>query len=62
MGVDLEVKCDTARDQRRWYIDGYARHFFTSRDDAEAALALAAQIAGNAEREICNIIRDALPR
>jgi hypothetical protein len=59
----MEIKRDTARfDNRQWYVDGYARHFFTSKEDAEAALALANQISANAQQEICNTIREALPR
>ncbi len=59
----MEIKRDTARfDKRQWYVDGYAQHWFTTKEDAEAALALAGQVAGNREHEICNTIRDALPR
>lgn len=59
----MEIKHDAARfHSRRWYVDGYAQHYFTTQEDAEAALALASQVAGNAEREICNTIREALPR
>jgi hypothetical protein len=61
--MDNEIKRDTARfDGRQWYVDGYASHFFTSREDAEAALALARQVKRNAESELCNEIRNRLPR
>lgn len=61
--MELVVKRDTARfDRRQWYIDGYARWFFTSEEDARDALSLARQISSNAEQDICNQIREALPR
>lgn len=59
----MEIKFDGARfADRRWYVDGYASHFFTSKEDAEAAVRLANQIAENEKLEICNAIRETLPR
>jgi hypothetical protein len=59
----MEIKRDTAVFSRRqWYIDGYAQHWFSTEEDAKAALALAGQIVENEKREICNTIREALPR
>ncbi len=58
-----EIKRDTARfDNRQFYVDGYAMHWFSTKDDAEAALSLANQVAENEKREVCNAIREALPR
>lgn len=57
-----EIKRDTARfDSRQWYVDGYARHFFTSEQDAKAALDLAQQVALNERRDLCSRIREMLP-
>lgn len=57
----LEAKIDTARfDRRRWYVDGYAGHWFTSQEDAEAAAALAEQVARNARSAMADRIRAAL--
>lgn len=59
----MDIKRDTARfDSRQWYVDGYASHWFTSEQDAKAALALAHQISANDQHEICNQIRNLLPR
>jgi hypothetical protein len=58
----MEVKRDTARfDRRQWYVDGYALHWFTTEEDAKAAIALAGQVANNERNELANKIRDALP-
>lgn len=58
----LEVKRDTAVFSRRqWYIDGYALHWFSTEDDAKAALALARQYGRNERNELARQIRDMLP-
>jgi hypothetical protein len=60
--MEHEIKFDGSRfADRRYYVDGYAQHYFTTHEDAEAALALASQIATNAKRELCSTIREALP-
>lgn len=48
-----EIKRDTARfDRRQWYVDGYARHWFSTEEDAKAAVALAQQYAVNEKNEM----------
>lgn len=54
----LEAKFDGGRfDKRRWYVDGYADHWFTTEEDAKAAIGLAGQIEVNAKRELGDEIR-----
>lgn len=57
-----EIKRDTARfDRRQWYVDGYASHWFSTKEDAEAAVMLARQYARNERNELAEKIRDFLP-
>lgn len=57
----LEVKRDTARfDRRQYYVDGYASHFFSTEEDAKAAVALAEQLARNERNDLAARVRDAL--
>lgn len=57
----MEAKLDTAVfGPRRWYVDGYARHQFSTKEDADAAIALAGQIASNERGELASQVRDAL--
>lgn len=59
--MTLEAKIDTGRfDARRWYVDGYARHWFTTKEDAEAAIGLAGQISSNERDELAANVRSAL--
>lgn len=59
----LEPKFDGARfDARRWYVDGYAMHWFTSKEDAQAAIGLAGQVEINARREMSVELQSALDR
>ena len=49
----MEAKFDGGRfDARRWYVDGYAMHWFSTKEDAEAAIGLAGQVAVNECREM----------
>ena len=58
----LEAKFDGGRfADRRWHVDGYALHWFTSKEDAEAAIGLAGQVALNAQRELGCKIEAVLP-
>lgn len=60
---DNDIKRDTGRfDRRQWFVDGYAQHWFTTREDAEAAWALAKQVSLNAEREMAIGIREYLEK
>lgn len=59
----LEAKIDTGRfDKRRWYVEGYALHRFTTEEDAKAAIGLAGQIEINAKRELGGEIRRAIDK
>jgi hypothetical protein len=61
MTAMLEAKIDTARfDSRRWYVDGYASHWFTTKEDAEAAIGLANQVSRNDREELAGAVRQAL--
>jgi hypothetical protein len=61
-GLDLlKAERDTARfDPRQWYVAGYGRFWFTSKEDAEAAIALAKAAAGNERRAVAQHIQDAV--
>lgn len=55
------IRRDTARfDDRQWYVDGYASHWFSTEKDAEAALSLARQVARNERAELGRDIQDAI--
>lgn len=57
----LEAKLDGGRfAERRWYVDGYGSHYFTTKEDADAAIRLSYQVATNARREILSGIEDKL--
>ncbi len=58
---EAEIKSDTVRvTGPRWYVDGYASHLFTTKEDAEAARALALQHARNERNNIAQRVRDAI--
>jgi hypothetical protein len=57
----LEIKRDTAVfGPRQWYVDGYEMHWFTTREDAVTAVALAGQYAEHKVNELADKIREAL--
>lgn len=57
-----EPKFDGGRfDARRWYVDGYGRFWFSTKEDAEAAVDLAKAVSLNAERKLAQKIQDILP-
>lgn len=59
-----EIKIDTGRfADRRWYIEGGPGHigtmpWFSTKEDAEAALSLAGMMINDAKRELCMDIKD----
>jgi hypothetical protein len=58
---EAEIKSDTGRVAGpRWYVDGYASHLFTTREDAEAARALALQHARNERNDLAARVRNAI--
>lgn len=58
----LKAEIDTAVfSNRRWYVAGYGRFWFTSKEDAEAAIALAAAHAQAERRRVSQAIRELLP-
>jgi hypothetical protein len=62
VGELLKAEFDGARfDARRWCVAGYGAFWFTSEEDAKAAISLA-QAHGQAERRrVSRHIRDLLP-
>lgn len=61
-GLDLlKPEIDTAVfGARRWYVAGYGRFWFTSEEDAKAAIDLARAAAGNERRAVAQHLRDTL--
>lgn len=57
----LKAEIETARiDSRRWYVAGYGRFWFTSKEDAEAAIGLAQAAASSERSAVAQRIRDAV--
>lgn len=62
--MDMTIKRDTARfDTRQWYIDGGpghagARPWFSTKEDAEAALSLAGMMVADAKQEFAIEVKD----
>lgn len=48
-------------DDRRWFVAGYGRFYFSTKADAEAAIQLAHACAIGERRRVCQDIRDKLP-
>lgn len=61
-GLDLlKAERDTAVfSDRQWYVAGYGRFWFTSKEDAEAAIGLAKAAAGNERYAVAQRIRNAV--
>lgn len=57
----LTAEIDTAVfSERRWYVAGFGRFWFTSKEDAEAAIGLARAAAANASKVAAHKISNAL--
>ena len=61
-GMDLlKAEIDTAVfSDRRWYVAGYGRFWFTSKEDAEAAIGLAKAAAQSERSAVVQHINEAI--
>lgn len=59
----LEAKFDGGRfDKARWYVEGYPSYWFTTKEDAEAAIGLAGQHGQDMRNDVVSEIRAAVDR